>query len=293
MSFCSRDFTFKKYKQLIETIKNSGYKTYTFKDYIKESKKRDLADTYIVIMRHDIDNKVDHPIALEMAKYEQSIGMPSTYYFRTIPDAFNKDLIAKISGMGHEIGYHYEVLNETQGDFSKAVELFKYNLEKMREICPIETICQHGGSLGDLTASTFKGFLKTGIYLLLKKKKIKSFESKKIWEKYSFEDFGILGETYLSLNFDKTIYFSDTGVSWDAFKKRVLDTIDTDYYSSQGRLIRTTNDLIELISSKKIYHINILTHPANWIDPLIPWIKWRILQVLRDFGKRKLLKNKK
>jgi hypothetical protein len=36
--------------------------------------------------------------------------------------------------MGHEIGYHYEVLSEANGDPEKAIELFRSNLEKLRQI---------------------------------------------------------------------------------------------------------------------------------------------------------------
>ena len=281
----TRDFTFEKYKELCKVIKKSGYVTFTMKDYFLENKKKNLEDIHFILMRHDVDNKVDHPFVLEMAKFESSIGINSTYYFRTVSNVFNENLIAEISKLGHEIGYHYEVLNESGGDFSKGIEIFKSNLEKMRRICPVETISQHGGSLGDLTATTFLDLLKTGMTLAFKKTEIASYESKKIWEKYSFEDFGISGEAYLSLDFNKIIYFSDTGIKWDAFKNRVHDSVNTSYYTSKGRLIRTTDDLIEIVAKKKIKQMCILTHPPNWRDPCFSWVKWHFLQQFRNFGK--------
>ena len=166
----TRDFTFDKYKELCKAIKNSGYKTYPMKDFFINSAKQDLEKENIIIMRHDIDNKIDHPYAIEMAKFEKSIGIFSTYYFRTVPNVFNEKVITEISELGHEIGYHYEALNESKGDYSKALDIFKFNLNKMREIYPVMTIAQHGGSLGDLTATTFFDFIKTGFFLLLKKK---------------------------------------------------------------------------------------------------------------------------
>lgn len=287
----SRDFTFKKYQELCEKIKDSGYTTFTMKEFFEKSKQQSIEDLNFIILRHDIDNKVDSPFALEMAKFEQSLNISSTYYFRTVPSVFDIKLIEEISKMGHEIGYHYESLNESKGDLPTGFGIFKSNLEKMRKIAPVVTIAQHGGSLGDLTATTFFDLIKTSFYLLLNKNKIKCYESKAIWRKYSFEDLGILGEAYLSLDFNKIFYFSDTGIRWDAFNNRTLDHVDAAYYSPEGKLVRTTDDLIELIDQKKIRKICILTHPPNWRDPWVSWIKWQFLQKFRNFGKNIFLKN--
>lgn len=42
--------------------------------------------------------------------------------------------------MWHEIEYHYEVLGNCKGDYEKALELFKYELNDFRKICEINTI---------------------------------------------------------------------------------------------------------------------------------------------------------
>ena len=46
--------------------------------------------------------------------------------------------------MGHEIGYHYENMAKCNGTFEMAIEDFKNNLKKLREIAPVYTICMHG-----------------------------------------------------------------------------------------------------------------------------------------------------
>jgi hypothetical protein len=46
-----------------------------------------------------------------MAELEHELGIQSTYYFR-FPYTFKPDIIGKIHDLGHEVGYHYEVLSK-------------------------------------------------------------------------------------------------------------------------------------------------------------------------------------
>jgi len=45
--------------------------------------------------------------------------------------------------LGHEIGYHYEVLSKANGDYETAVELFEQELSEFRKITDVKTICMH------------------------------------------------------------------------------------------------------------------------------------------------------
>ena len=112
-----------------------------------------------------------------------------------------------------------------------------------------------------------------------------------LWKKYDFQDYGLIGDAYISLDFSKIFYFSDTGIDWSSFKNRILDNIDVDYYCDKGSLIESTDDLIEIIENEELEKICILTHPPNWSLGWFDFIKWRFLQVFRNFGKRILLKN--
>ncbi len=283
-----RDFTVRKYQEMCRSIEKSGYKTITVSDYLKNNSKYD--NSKFIIIRHDIDNKVDLPTALKMAEYEKSLGIRATYYFRMVRDTYDTELIKTIYNLNHEVGYHYEVLNESKGDINKAVDLFTHNLDEFRKLVPVTSICQHGGSLGDDTASSVKGMLLTSWKLLRGKKELIAYRSNDIWQHEKYEDYNLLGEAYLSLDFDKILYLSDTGLSWDGYENRVLDVINTDYYKEKKQIVRTTDDLINLINKGQYSKINLLVHPANWIDPLIPWLKWRSLQYFRNYGKRIFIK---
>ena len=282
-----RDFTVKKYKLLLQAMIKEEYGFLN----VKQSLKND--DLYskqkIAIIRHDIDTKHDLSIALEMANFEASNGISASYYFRTIPDVFDKDVIKKIYDLGHEIGYHYEVLALTEGDFQKGIEWFEKDLQLLRAICPISTICQHGGTLGKYSSTSIFGLFKTGFALLSGKLNMKYYPSIQLWDKYKLEDFGLTGDAYLSFDFEKIKYFSDTGLSWDSHSTRIVDNVSEGENSEVSA--HTTDDLIELITNDRIERVNILVHPANWNDNLFDWIKWKTLQHIRNLSKR-ILKRK-
>lgn len=283
-----RDFTVKKYIHLLQALLDKEFNFLNVQQaladenlYVKEK---------VAVVRHDIDTKHDLKIVQEMAKFESDNKISASYYFRTIPDVFNTKIVKAIYNLGHEIGYHYEVLALTDGDFEAGIELFKSDLKLLREISPVSTICQHGGTLGPYSSTSISGLIKTGFALLRKKINMKYFPSIQLWDKYKLEDFGITGDSYLSFDFEKIKYFSDTGLNWDSHGTRIVDNVN------EGRnaqiKAKTTDDLIVLISKGKINRINLLVHPANWNDSILKWFEWRMLQSLRNFSK-KIIKRKR
>jgi hypothetical protein len=225
-----------------------------------------------------------------MARFESQNNISASYYFRTIPDVFNKNIIKAIFYLGHEIGYHYEVLALTDGDFHAGIELFEKDVKALRDICPISTICQHGGTLGPYSSTSISGLIKTGFALLSNKINMNYHPSIQLWEKYKLEDFDLTGDAYLSFDFEKIKYFSDTGLSWDSHGTRIVDNVSEG--ENQNLKAHTTDDLITLIDQDKINSINLLVHPANWNDPILKWLEWRTLQSVRNISK-KILKRKK
>lgn len=129
--------TFSRYSNLIQTLVRADYRIYTVDEYIREKPVKN-----VVVLRHDVD--VDPHQALLMAKLERSLGVKSTYYFRYVRRVFNESIIKSISEMGFEVGYHYETLDKSYGDFPEAISLFKNELESFRKIAPVKTVCSHG-----------------------------------------------------------------------------------------------------------------------------------------------------
>ena len=94
------------------------------------------------ILRHDVDRRAN--AALDMAVIESEFDIVSTYYFR-VP--FDEYYVKTIAALGHEIGYHYEVMDKAKGHHGKAVRIFRKELEELRKIYPVTKCAAHGNPL--------------------------------------------------------------------------------------------------------------------------------------------------
>ena len=89
-------------------------------------------------MRHDVDTQLDN--SLTMAELENSLNISSTYFFRFHSHSYNplciKDArkIREISGLGHEVGLHYEpdFYSMIHGNFFVGL---KNELNFLQQIC--------------------------------------------------------------------------------------------------------------------------------------------------------------
>ena len=244
------DFTLSKYRDVCQAIVSSGYVALNMHDYLTQGYANNC-----IILRHDVDRKPDR--AQKMAHIEHDHGITSTYYFRTVKEVFQPGIIRDISNLGHEIGFHYEVLDKAKGDENKAILLFKSELEELRKMAEITTICMHGNPLS-------------------------SWINRDIWNKYDFNDFGIIGEAYLSIDYSNVSYFSDTGRAWNSSKHSIKDIVEDNPYKGT---IRSTDELIDLIQSQTQQNICILTHPNRWTDNFGAWMFELIWQNIKNIGK--------
>jgi len=255
MGFKSRDFTLGKYQELCEVL-IENYKIYTVFDYLMKKPAGN-----IVIMRHDIDRKISN--ALSMAQREHEFGIRSSYYFR-YPTTFKPDIINKIRDLGHEIGYHYEVLSKTKGDFKKAIELFQSELEEFRKICPVDTICMHGSPLS-------------------------VFDNRDLWNVYDYHCYGIRGEAFLS--FEKKTedlhYLTDTGRTWSG-KQSLRDIMRNESGKEDFLSLNTTDDLIVWLGQESRKKLYLTIHPERWSLNAGEWVIWSFLDFSMNIGKKAL-----
>lgn len=233
------DFSLKKYEELCSAI-IEDYSTLTFEEYLSSAPEDKFA-----ILRHDVDRLPSN--ALKMCKIEHDLNIRSTYYFRVNRSVFKPDIIKRIASMGHEIGYHYECLDKSNGNIKEAIKIFEKDLKKLREIYNVRTICQHGNP-----------FTK--------------YNNRDLWNHCDFKKYGIYGESYLSLGKD-IVYFSDTGRNWGN-KYKVKDISVNFRKTPTGINIKSTDDLIHLIKINKFKNLCILTHPERWSKTIIEWIAY-------------------
>ena len=248
----TRDFTLEKYRELCQALLNSGYTPSPVRDYLERDPR---ADGRNVVLRHDVDRKAKN--ALRMAELERAMGIRSTYYFR-YPRTFNPDVMREIHGLGHEIGYHYEVLAKTNGDYAKAIALFTDELSAFREICDIHTICMHGSPLS-------------------------RYDNRDLWKKYDFRAFGIIGEAYLSMAGREIRYFTDTGRSWSG-KHSVRDVMQR----TGADRVDTTDDLIEWVRSSGGEDLYLTVHPERWALSTAEWSQNYVGDIVVNIGKKVL-----
>ena len=228
-----RDFTLKKYERLCLALLNSDYDPLTVYSYLTGKQNNNK----LVVLRHDIDRKPMN--ALKMAELEHDLGIQSTYYFR-FPYTFKPEIIGRIHDLGHEVGYHYEVLSKAKGDYKRAIKLFEQELNEFRKITDVKTICMHGSPLS-------------------------RYDNRDLWKRYDFKNLGIVGEAYLSIK--NVNYFSDTGRSWN-WKNKMRDFMPS---KKEEIVVDTTDDLIKLIKDNRSEGLYIVAHPERWASNKIEW----------------------
>lgn len=251
------DFTLKKYEELCRLLSDKGIKTVSVGEYIGSK----TNDENKVIVRHDVDKNPE--FALEMATVEKEYNISSTYYFRLKKKVFNPSIIGAIAKLGNEIGYHYEVLDKAKGNFEKAIGIFINELAEFRKICEIKTISMHGNPLS-------------------------RWDNRDIWSKYNFKDYGIIGEAYLSIDYNKVLYFSDTGRSWATGKHKVKDYIPGAHISLD---ITSTDQLMDFMPNCK-QSVCLLVHPNRWSSNWSGYVYQFMFDTLGNMVKR-ILQNKK
>lgn len=261
-----REFTLKSFRGLIERLLGEEYKFIPFREFKSVDYER------IVILRHDVDLLPENSLAT--AKLESSLGVKGSYYFRVIPETFKPDVIKEIEGLGHEVGYHYEdvdlviniyklIINSLK-DKEELIDLayksFCDNLERMREIVRVVTVCMHGSPRA-------------------------RYDNKMVWEKYDYKELGIIGEPYFDIDWNVFGYLTDTGRRWNGDKYSIRDKVDSKYKFD----FKTTEDIIRNVD-KLPDRMMITVHPQRWSDDWVPWVRELVWQNSKNLVKRFLVR---
>ena len=243
------DFSLIQYDALLEALKSYDFKT--------------------LILRHDVDLLPGN--SLRTARLEAEKEMYGIYYFRAVPESWDEGIIREIAALGHEVGYHYESLTTCDGDVDKAYADFCKNLDALRKLVSVRSICMHGSPRSP-------------------------YDSKDIWKKYDYRALGIESEPYLDTDFSKVFYLTDTGRRWDGYKVSVRDKIQQyqDEWTAHGLAFHTTDDVIDGLRLGVIpKNLMVTVHPQRWNPFGIAWCKELALQNVKNVVKRALVSVKK
>ena len=253
------DFTLSQYQQLLNALQNQCYSFQRFAVYVRSPKPN------TIILRHDVDKLPQN--SLRFARIQARIGIKGTYYFRAVPESWDEDVIKEIEALGHEVGYHYENMDICNGNIDKAWDDFRYNLDKLRKLVSVNTICMHGSPRS-------------------------KFDNKIIWDEYDYKSVSLIGEPYYDIDFDKVFYLTDTGRRWDGWRTSVRDKVpQQEDWIKKGLVFHSTNDIIEAVNNGNLPNQIMFTfHPQRWHDKTFPWLKELIIQNAKNQVKKLLVK---
>lgn len=241
------DFTLRSYHKLITALIAQNFRFQTFEEFLTSPLKKSI------VLRHDVDLLPQNSLAF--ARIQHGYGIKGVYYFRAVPESWDEKIILEIAALGHEVGYHYECLTTCGGDVSKAIVDFSKNLEKLRKLVPVSTICMHGSPMS-------------------------KYDSKDLWKTYSYRDFGLIGEPYFDVNFNQVMYLTDTGRRWDGDKVSVRDKVTN---TSYPHIFKTTYDIIDAVTKGLLpAQIMFTFHPQRWNDNPLQWTKELVFQSVKN-----------
>lgn len=238
-----RDFSIAVYERLLAEIARTGRRVLPLREYFVQ---RQVAPDFF-ILRHDVDRRPSN--ALKMARLENSFGIHSTYYFRINRRVFQSDIIREIDELGHEVGYHYEVLDKAHGRVSLAERIFIDELNRLRALTKVSTACMHGNPLSPL-------------------------DNRDFWKHYALSQFGLVGEAYISIKEKGLFYVTDTGRGWNRGGFNLRDTFPGGGVSLMPSFSDTWQ-LIQTIREGEVKKIYLQVHPNRWSwNPLEWYVQW-------------------
>lgn len=220
-------------------------------------------DSYLVL-KHDIENTV--PRAFKLAEIEHKYGHRGSYYAHAylLDDPKNVDLLKKMQAMGHEISYHYDVMDSSHGNLEKAMEEFEQNRQRFESLgFHLKTVCQHGNPVVERVGYTSNRDF---------------FRSKAVQERYP--DIADIMVNYKECYQTDYTYYSDAGRKFNL----IFDPINNDVVSSDDKNVpfEDLDALLPRLAEKAI----ISTHPHRWTDSAVAYVvKEKVFKIIKTTAK--------
>lgn len=266
-------FTNKEWEKFCEKLDQKGIHSMPADSVLKND-----GNKQYLILKHDVETNVSK--AYKIAQIEHKYGHKGSYYVQAylLKDGKNTQFLTEMKKMGHEISYHYDVMDSNQGDIDRAIIEFSENLENFKAngfICT--TVCQHGNPVVKRS-----GYHSNRDF----------FRNIKVKNKYPeladiMVDFKHKART-------EYLYFSDAGRKFNL----IYDPINNDIINSEDKNI-SYNDLTEVVDQIDNGDNCIISiHPHRWsksrIDYLVRTylfkvIKWSAKQMSKVPFFRKIM----
>ncbi len=257
-------FTYKRWEAFCRFLDEEGIHSIPAMRLMTES-----PEGAYVILKHDVETNVAN--ALRMAEIEHSFGHVGSYYVQAylVKDEKNVSMLKKMQSMGHEISYHYDVMDSTGGDIPAAIEEFQENVLLFEgNGFRLVTLCQHGNPVVER-----KGYTSNRDF----------FRNDTVRERYSHMADIMVDFKQKAKGTTDYLYFSDAGRRF----QYIYDPITNDITPSDDKNIPfdTPEELMAYVKDQKANAI-ISTHPHRWVRSKIKYlIKTAIFKTVRAVAK--------
>lgn len=258
-------FTFKLWEEFCEKLDKANVHSIPAKRLMHEH----ITPQYVVL-KHDVETNVAN--ALQMAGIEHKYGHCGVYYVQAylLENSQNIAMLNEMQQMGHEISYHYDVMDSNAGDLPKAMQEFEEKIQLFEKHgFHIETLCQHGNPVVER-----KGYTSNRDFFRNRAVQAKYPALADIMVDFKQKAFG--GTEYM--------YFSDAGRQF----KLIYDPITNDLVPSDDKSI-SYDDLDQMwayIMGQEDRCAIISTHPHRWVKSEVKYVvKTAIFKCVKNAAK--------
>lgn len=238
-------FEYKKWDEFCKKLYNSGLIS------IPANNVKDIQGKYIVL-KHDVETDVHR--AFELARIEQKYGHRGSYYVQAylMQKQKNIEILEQMKVMGHEISYHYDVMDSNKGNLERAIVEFEKNRSVFENNgFQIITVCQHGNPVIERVGYTSNRDF---------------FRSKEVQELYP--DIADIMVDFKDKYNTEYAYYSDAGRRFCL----IFDPINNDRVKSDDKNI-VFNDLNEVYEAIRCGGNAIIsTHPHRWTKSTMEYV---------------------
>ncbi len=237
-------FTYKKWDKFCCALSQSGIKSVPAFSVNSRS-------TNYVVLKHDVETDVRK--AFIMAEIEQKYAHCGSYYVQAylLDNSENIKMLTQMQQMGHEISYHYDVMDSNKGDIEKAIIEFENNKQLFENNGFIlSTVCQHGNPIVERVGYTSNRDF---------------FRTENVQKKYP--EISDIMVNYKEKHNTDYLYFSDAGRKF----RLIFDPINNDVINSDDKNVEF-EDLTKITEYIKKGCCIISTHPHRWCSSAVIYV---------------------
>lgn len=252
-------FTYQHWDDFCKELAEKGVRSIPTRDILAST-------ANYVVLKHDVETNV--PKAYRLAAIEHKYGHRGSYYVQAylLHDAANIRLLQEMQQMGHEISYHYDVMDSCKGDLDKAIKEFSDNKQLFEKNgFVISTVCQHGNPVVERVGYTSNRDF------------FRSEQVRVLYPKITDVMVNLKGDVPTDF-----VYYSDAGRVF----KMIYDPLNNDIVNSDDKNIAYQNldKLIEALDFSK--GIIISTHPHRWCNSATIYLsKTYAFKLIRSIAK--------